>query len=50
LRAEVERAVASEPALEWDNLDRFYESLLAMVVVMTQAVAPEGEARTSRSC
>jgi hypothetical protein len=40
----------SEPALEWDNLDRFYESLLAMVVVMTQAVAPEGEARTSRSC
>lgn len=52
LRAEVERAVASQPGLEWDNLDRFYESLLAMVVVMTHAVAPEGEARarTSRSC
>jgi hypothetical protein len=52
LRAEVERAVASQPALEWDNLDRFYESLLAMVVVMTHAVAPEGEAReyTLRSC
>jgi alpha-galactosidase len=45
LRAEVERAVASQPELDWDNLDRFYESLLAMVVVMTQAVAPNGEAR-----
>jgi hypothetical protein len=52
LRAEVERAVASQPALEWDNLDRFYESLLAMVVVMTQAVAPKGQAsaRNLRSC
>jgi hypothetical protein len=52
LRAEVDRAVASQPALEWENLDRFYESLLAMVVVMTHAVAPEGgpPARNLRSC
>lgn len=49
LRAEVERAVADQPTLEWDNLDRFYESLLAMVVVLTHAVAPNGEAR-ARSC
>ena len=52
LRAEVDRAVANQPALEWENLDRFYESLLAMVVVMTHAVAPAGNlpARSVRSC
>jgi hypothetical protein len=52
LRAEVDREVASQPALEWENLDRFYESLLAMVVVMTHAVAPEGDppVRSVRSC
>jgi hypothetical protein len=52
LRGEVERAVASEPSLEWEHLDRFYESLLAMVVVMTNAVAPDGDIapRNSRSC
>lgn len=49
LRAEVDRAVASQPALDWDHLDRFYESLLAMVVVMTHAVAPLGNA-SPRSC
>jgi hypothetical protein len=43
LRAEVERAVSTQPSLQWENLDRFYESLLAMVVAMTNAVAPQGE-------
>jgi len=43
LRAEVERCVAAAPALDWDALDRFYESLLAMVLVLTQAVAPLDE-------
>jgi hypothetical protein len=52
LRAEVDRAVAHQPALDWENLDRFYESLLAMVVVMTHAVTPAGDppARSARSC
>jgi hypothetical protein len=43
LRAEVERGVSSQPDLQWDNLDRFYESLLAIVVVMTNAVVPQGQ-------
>ena len=47
LRAEVDRAVSSQPALQWDNLDRFYESLLAMVVVMTNAVVPQGKPDTT---
>ncbi|HTU62212.1 MAG TPA: hypothetical protein VMF89_27325 [Polyangiales bacterium] len=52
LRAEVDRAVASQPALDWENLDRFYESLLVMVVVMTHAVTPAGNrpTRSVRSC
>ena len=50
MRAEVDRAVAGQPALDWENLDRFYESLLAMVVVLTQAVVPEGEAPARPSC
>lgn len=49
LRGEVERAIAKAPELEWENLDRFYESLLAMVLVMTHAVAPEGEPETNTS-
>lgn len=47
LRAEMERAIAGAPDLEWENLDRFYQSLLAMVVAMTHAVAPEGKAGSS---
>jgi hypothetical protein len=43
LRAEVECAVSTQPDLQWENLDRFYESLLAMVVVLTHAVAPQGQ-------
>lgn len=52
LRAEVDRAITDQPALAWENLDRFYESLLAMVVVMTHAVTPEGDppVRNLRSC
>lgn len=50
LRAEVDREVTNQPALDWENLDRFYESLLAMVVVMTHAVVPEGDAPARHSC
>lgn len=50
LRAEVDREVSDQPALDWENLDRFYESLLAMVVVLTQAVAPEGGPPARISC
>jgi hypothetical protein len=40
LRAEVDRAVEEQPEQPWEALDPFYESLLVMVLVLTQAVAP----------
>jgi hypothetical protein len=40
LRSEVDRAVAEDPNAPWEALDGFYESLLVMVLVLTQAVAP----------
>lgn len=52
LRAEIERTISRQPEIEWENLDRFYESLLAMVLVMTQAVTADREqsASAARSC
>jgi hypothetical protein len=40
LRSEVDRAVAEDPDAPWEALDRFYESLLVTVLVLTQAVGP----------
>jgi hypothetical protein len=40
LRSEVDRALAEDPDGPWESLDAFYESLLVMVLVLTQAVAP----------
>ena len=40
LRSEVDRAVADDPNAPWEALDDFYESLLVMVLVLTQAVGP----------
>jgi len=42
VRAQIERAVHSQPELAWESLDAFYESLLVMVLVLTQAVAAPG--------
>lgn len=39
MRAHVDHAVQREPELAWETLDRFYESVLVMVLVLTQAVA-----------
>jgi hypothetical protein len=43
LRDEVDRAVRDDPAAPWEALDAFYESLLVMVLVLTQAVAPRAQ-------
>jgi hypothetical protein len=40
LRVEVERAVRAAPEEAWEAIDPFYESLLVMVLTLTQAVAP----------
>jgi len=40
LRTEVDRAVEDDPDAPWEALDAFYESLLVMVLVLTQSVAP----------
>jgi hypothetical protein len=40
LRSEVDRAVLEHPEAPWEALDGFYESLLVMVLVLTQAVTP----------
>jgi len=45
MRAHIDRAVDHRPALAWESLDRFYESLLVMVLVLTQAVASNVLAR-----
>ena len=38
LRAQIDRAIHDRPELAWESLDRFYESLLVMILVLTQAV------------
>jgi hypothetical protein len=43
LRDEVDRAVRDDPEAPWEALDAFYESLLVMVLVFTQAVAPRAQ-------
>jgi hypothetical protein len=40
LRSEIDRAVHDDPEAPWEALDAFYESLLVMVLVLTQSVAP----------
>jgi hypothetical protein len=41
LRNEIDRAVSINPdEPRWDSFDAFYESLLVLVLVLTQAVAP----------
>jgi hypothetical protein len=47
LRHEVDRAVSDDPQAPWEALDTFYESLLVMVLVLTQAVAPRAAADCS---
>jgi hypothetical protein len=38
VRAQIERAMQRQPDLAWERLDAFYESLLVMILVLTQAV------------
>ena len=46
LRAQIDRAVNGTPELAWESLDGFYESLLVMILVLTQAViAPRQRAQ-----
>jgi len=45
VRAQIDRAVQSQPDLAWESLDLFYESLLVMVLVLTQAVAAPSRAK-----
>ena len=49
LRSEIDRAVHDEPEAPWEALDAFYESLLVMVLVLTQSVAPLAAGAASRS-
>jgi hypothetical protein len=48
LRNEIDRAVREDPDAPWEALDAFYESLLVMVLVLTQSVASDvpGAARS----
>ena len=39
VRAQIDRAMQGQPDLAWDSLDPFYESVLVMILVLTQAVA-----------
>lgn len=41
LRVEVDRAVHAAPEEAWEAIDPFYESLLVMVLALTQAVAEQ---------
>ncbi|HEX4351575.1 MAG TPA: hypothetical protein VHZ95_01650 [Polyangiales bacterium] len=43
LRQEIDRAVEETPNAPWEALDTFYESLLVMVLVLTQSVAPSSQ-------
>lgn len=45
MRGHIDRAVDRRPELAWESLDQFYESVLVMVLVLTQAVTPDVAAR-----
>ena len=49
MREHIDRAVKRDPDLAWETLDRFYESVLVMVLVLTQAVAQTQRAASAHA-